>query len=178
MARWRPGPRPGHVAPWQRGVQVTLVDAVGWEVLPGAAHRSRVDVGRVHLGPLHRGGQGRADRTRAAAQIDDHVTTAGQGHGLPDEELGTPPRHEDAGSDGDPQSAELGPAEDLFQRQARNALADHGVKFGRSPGGRDEQPGLVLGENAARGAKPGDDNGIRDGHRGYWRRAACRVAAL
>ena len=100
----------------QRGVQVTLVDAAAGEVLPGAADRGRVDVGRVHLGPLHGRGQRRADRARATAQVDDHGARPGQRHGLPDEELGTPPRHEHPGRHGDPQAAEFGPAEDLLQR--------------------------------------------------------------
>jgi hypothetical protein len=158
-----------------------LVDAAAGEVLPGAADRGRVDVGRVHLGPLHGRGQRRADRARAAAQVDDHGARPGQRHGLPDEELGTPPRHEHPGRDGDPQAAEFGPAEDLLQRQPGRALADHGVEFGRRPGGGHQQPGLILGEHAARGAEPGDDDGIRHGYPGRvgsCRRAACRDAAL
>ena len=161
--------------------QVTLVDAAAGKVLPGAADRGRVDVGGVHLGPFHGGGQGRADRARAAAQVDNHGTRPG--HGFPggsggvvppeqqssllDEELGTPPRHEHTRRHGDPQAAEPGPAENLLQRQAGGALADHDVEFGRCPGGSDEEPRLVLGEHAAGRAQPGDDNGIRHSYPGH-----------
>ena len=121
----------------------------------------------MHLGPLHRGGQGRADRARAAAQVDDHGTRPGQGPSLLDEELGTPPRHEYTRRHGDSQAAELGPAENLLQRQAGGSLADHGVEFGRCSGGRDEQPRLVLGEHAPGRAQPRDDNGIRHSYPGH-----------
>jgi hypothetical protein len=151
----------------QRLEQVTLVDAVAGEVLPGAADRGRVDIGGMHLGSCHGGGQGRADRARAAAEVDDHGTRPGQSHGLPDEELGTPPRHEHTRRDSDPQAAELGPAENLLQRQAGGALADHDVEFGQCPGGSDEQPRLVLGEHAAGRAQPSDDNGIRHSYPGH-----------
>jgi len=119
----------------------------------------------VHVGPGHGGGQGRADRARATAQVDDHGSGPGQRHRLPDEELGPPPRHEHAGRHGDPQAAELGPADDLLQRQAGGALADHGVEFGRRPGRFHQQPRLVLGEDAAGCAEPGNEERVRDSHR-------------
>ena len=77
-----------------------------------------------------------------------------------DQELGAAARHEDAGIHGDPQAAELGPAQDLFQRQAGGPALDQGGKLARGPGGGDEQPGFVLGEDAARGPEPGHDEGL------------------
>ena len=79
---------------------------------------------------------------------------------LLDEELGAAARHEDARIDSDAQPAELGPAEDLLQRQARRPLLHHGVELIRGPGPGDEQPGLVFGEDAARGPEPGHDQGL------------------
>ena len=156
-----PAPQPGG----QRLIQVSPVDVTPWarQVLPGAANRGRVDVGRVYLGPVHGGGQGRADRARAAAQVDDHVPRPGQRRGLPDEELGTPPRHEHAGRHGDPQAAELGPAEDVLQRQASDAPVHHGVEFVRRPRRGRQQPGFIFGEDTARGPEP-VDYGIWDRH--------------
>ena len=76
---------------------------------------------------------------------------------MADEELGAVPWHEDAGSDGQSQAAELGPAEDVLQRQTGDALLHHGVeRVGRAGFGH-EQPCFVLGEHAPGGAQPGHD---------------------
>ena len=116
----------------QRLVQVALVDVPG-HVLPGAAYGGRVEVGRVHVGPVHGRGHRGPDRARATAQVDDDVPRPGQGDGLLDEELRAPARDEDAGRHGDPQAAELRPAQDVLKRQARGALVHHGVKLVRRP---------------------------------------------
>ena len=93
------------------------------------AHRGRVDVSGVQFGlPQARDHRG-ADGARAAAQVNDDrprpgrglarlAGLAGEGDGLADEELGAAARDEDAGVDGDPQAAELGPADDVLERQA------------------------------------------------------------
>ena len=148
----------------QRLVQVSLVDVAPGDVPPGAAHRGRVDVGRVDLGPIHGGGQAAADRARAAAQVDDLRAPSPDDPGrassaaCADEELGAPPRDEHAGRDGDPQAAELRPAENLLERQAGDAPVHHRVEFVRCPGGGHEQTGFVLGENATRGPEPANDD--------------------
>ena len=85
------------------------------------------------------------------------VVPPNQQSSLPDKELGAPPRHEHPGCHGNPEAAELGPAEDLLKRQADVALADHGFEFGWCAGRRHQQPGLVLGEDTTCGAEPTGD---------------------
>ena len=92
------------------------------------------------------------------------VVPPDQQGGLPDEELGAPPRHEHAGRHGDPQAAELGPAENLLQRQAGHTPVHHRVEFVRCPCGGHEQTGFVLGENATRGPEPANDDSVGDRH--------------
>ena len=143
----------------QRLVQVALVDLAG-DVAPGAADGGRIEVDGVHLGVRHGRGERGGDRARAAAQVDNNGSGAGQRasekkNSLLDKELGTASWHEDPGLHGDPQPAELGPAEDLLQRQAGRPPLDHGGKLARAAGRGHEQPGLVLGEDAARGPQPG-----------------------
>jgi len=144
------------------------------DVAPGAADGGRIEVDGIHLGVLHGRGERGGDGTRAAAKVDDNGPEAGQWarglredgvlvekeNSLLDEELGAAARHEDARIDSDAQPAELGPAEDLLQRQARRPLLHHGVELIRGSGPGDEQPGLVFGEDAARGPEPGHDQGL------------------
>ncbi len=85
----------------------------------------------------------------------------GEGGGVVDEELGAAAGHEDSGVHGYPQTAELRPAEDVFQRQAGGSLVHHRGEVGRRPCRSDQQPRLVLGEDTAGGPKPGDDGGSR-----------------
>jgi hypothetical protein len=168
----------------QRPVKVALVyPAVGsGDVAAGARHRRGVDVGRVQLHPAQGRGERGAHRARAAAQVDDDGPRPGgyrppwahpgprwpgpprEGGGraderdrLFDEELGPAAGHEDAGVNGYLQATELRPAEDVLERQARGAAVDHSGEVRRGPGRRDEQLRLVLGEDAAGGAEPGDD---------------------
>ena len=131
-------PDPASQQGGQRLVQVALVDAAG-DVAPGAADGGRIEVDGVHLCVRHGRGQRGGDGARAAAQVDDNGPPARDlgGDGLPpewtrgvqrdgvppeqqnsllDKELGTASWHEDPGLHGDPQPAELGPAEDLLQR--------------------------------------------------------------
>jgi hypothetical protein len=129
----------------------------GRHVATGTGDGGRVDIGRVQLGPFGDGGHRDADRARAAAQVGDDVTRPGQSGGLGDHELGAPARHEDAGRHGDPQPAELRPADDVLERQAAGPPGHHGVELVRCPGGLDQQPGFVLGEDAARRPEPADD---------------------
>ena len=115
----------------------------------------------MQFGAAQGGRQRRAERARAAAQVDDdrRVQAAGQTGGLPDEELRTAARHEDPGVHGDPQAAELRPAKDVFEGKAGDAAVDHDGQVGGGGRGGDEQLGLVLGEDAAGDAEPRDDGG-------------------
>ena len=152
----------------QRPVKVALVDVRGEApgrpvrggVAPGAADRGRLDVGGVQFRAGHGRGHRDADRARAAAQVDDDSTRPGHRDGLPDEELGTAARHEDPGVHGDPQPGEFRPAQDMLKGLAGDPLVHHRVQLAGGPGRGDEQLGLVLGEDAARGPEPGDDQGI------------------
>src|SRR5580692_9035808 len=161
-------------------------------VPPGAADGGRVDVDGVDFGVVYDRGERGADRARAAAQVDDDGAgpgegpRGGRGDGTPpdekksllDEELGAAARHEDPGIHGDAQPAELGPAEDLLERQAGGPPLHHRVEFLRAAGRGDEQRGFVLGEDAARGPEPGDDgsfsHAVRDGCEG--RRPGSRTS--
>ena len=117
----------------------------------------------MQLDPLQRRDQRGAHRARAAAEVDDDSSRPGEAGGLTDEELGADAGDEHAVVDDDPQAAELGPAENVFERQAGHSPVDHGGEVGRRARRGDEQPRLVLGEHTAGGPKPGDDDGFRDG---------------
>ena len=52
------------------------------------------------------------------------------------QEFGTPPGHEHAGFDGNPQATELGPPDDLLQRNSPHPLPDHLFEFVRCCRGR------------------------------------------
>ncbi|EKX68390.1 hypothetical protein STRIP9103_00459, partial [Streptomyces ipomoeae 91-03] len=149
----------------QGRIQIALVrvPAVRHEVAAGTAHRRRVDVGGVQfdLAALvaEGGGQRGPHRTRATAQVDDDGGLGNGGHGLPDKELGTAAGDEHPGFDGDAQPRELGPAEDEFEGQTRDAPVDHGGGLVRGTGGGEDQLRLVLGEDAAGGAQCRDDGG-------------------
>src|SRR5437660_804418 len=62
--------------------------------------------------------------------------------------------------DRDAQAAELRPAKNVFQRLTGGAANHPRVQLGRRPRGGDEQPRLVLGEDAAGRAQPIDDPGF------------------
>ncbi len=133
------------------------------QVAAGAAHRGRIDVGRVHGGPpAERGGQRGAQGARAAAQV--HHQGGGRGQlGRPlDEELRAAARHEHAVVDGHPQAAERGPADDVLQRVAAGPARHHGVQLVGRAGGGEEQRGLLLREHAARRAEAGGEGVGRD----------------
>jgi hypothetical protein len=112
----------------------------------------------------HADGQRRdrhADRAAAAREVD-HGRSPGAARGrqrgrAAGEQLGAPARYEDARIDRHPQPAELDPAEDVLQRQPRHPPPHHARERVRRGGRVDEQPRLVLGEHAARGAQLSDD---------------------
>ena len=78
-------------------------------------------------------------------------------HGLRDQERRALPGHEHAGIDGDPQAAELRPAEQRLQRRAVDPRGGEGVELGGRQAAAPQQPRLVLGEHAARRAQAGDE---------------------
>jgi hypothetical protein len=134
---------------------------IGGDVAASAPHRDGVDVDGVQLDRTEERDQRGAHRARAAAEVEDDSSWPGEGGGLADEELGATARHEDAGVQGDPQVAELRPAEDVFEWHAGGSPAHHGGEVGRRPRCGDEQLRFVLGEDTAGGPKPGDDDGAR-----------------
>jgi len=86
---------------------------------------------------------------------------AGQVGGLADEELGAVAGHEDSRVHGYPQPAELGPADDVFDGHPGGSPVHHGGEVGGRLCRGDEQPRLVLGEDAAGRPEPADDDGGR-----------------
>jgi len=96
--------------------------ADGADVAASEEHSDGIDVDGVQLDPVHDGGQCRADRTRAAAHVDDDSLRVGESGGLMYEEFGTAARHEDSWPHGDAQPAELRPAKDLLERSTGDTL--------------------------------------------------------
>jgi hypothetical protein len=158
------------------------------DVSPSAAGRGRVDIDGVQLDVAQRCRERGADRAGAAAQVHHHdrprpgltgflagagVWGAGwlggvrpgparfradEGHSVAHQELGSAAGNEHARVHGDTQAAELRPADDVLKRQAGHSLVYHLGQAGRRPGRADEQPRLVLGEDAAGRPEPGDDS--------------------
>ncbi len=144
----------------QGGEEVALVDpAQAADVAPGAAHRRGLHIGGVELDVVQQGGECGAERPRAAAEVDHDGPARRQFRGLADQELGAAAGDEDPGVHGDAQTAELGPAEDVFQRVTGDTAFHHGGEFGGPGRGGGDQVRLVLGEYAAGGAEGGDEGG-------------------
>lgn len=133
-------------------------------VPPSAPHRGGIDIGGVQLDAGKRGGERRAHRAGAAAQVHDDGGLGGERDGLFDQELGASAGHEDTGFHGYAKAPELGPAQDVFEGQARDAAVHHHGEFGGRTSGGEDQTRLVLGEDTARGAERGDDMCVRRWH--------------
>ena len=86
-------------------------------------------------------------------------------HRFGDEEPGAPAGHKNAGIHRYPESAKLSPAEDVFQGFAGNAAIKPFGQFKGAGGLRQEQLGLIFGENAAGCPQRRDDMGKREGIR-------------
>ncbi len=99
----------------------------------------------------------RADRARAAAQVEHHPRLHRAGE--LDQVLGASPRHKHARRDNESDAAELRPPQHDLQRLAFTPRRNHAVDLGVAPRRREDQRGLVLGENAAGGAEGFDDVG-------------------
>lgn len=117
----------------------------------------------MQLDLAYRRSDSEADGTCAAAEVNNDRSQSGGRSGLLDEELGPAARDEDAGIYGDAQAAELCPAEDVLERKAGHSSVNHVVEVGWCSCGRDEQLGLVLGEDAAGSAELVDDVGAGGG---------------
>ena len=84
-----------------------------------------------------RGGQRGAERAGAAAQVHhDRLRVRASATAWPDQELGAAARDEHGGIDGDPQAAELGPAQHVLEGLARGPPVHQGGQVGRSCGRR------------------------------------------
>ena len=140
---------------WQCLEEVTAVNRGSVTDVPaGAAYGDRVDISRVQLYISLSYKQCGTDRSRAAAQVHHHGSRPREGGGLLNQELRSPARHEHTGLNHDLQSAELGPAKNMFQRFTRNPPVHHGLQLGRRGVRSEQQPGLVLREDAARLPQP------------------------
>ena len=110
--------------------------------------------------PAKLNGDREPKRPRPAAQVNDHrprgpVTRADQVDGNEDKELASPARHEHSRVHEDPQSAELGPPDNLLKWLSTSPSLDHRVKFLARARGTDQDLGLVFGEYASCRAQPG-----------------------
>ena len=102
----------------RQGVEQVPLGTPGHRTLRrGAAHRGGFDVGGVQLDPGQSAATAaRSPRCRSTGRRPPRRAISS---GPADQRLGTPPRHEHARVDPDPQAAELGPADDQLQRRAR-----------------------------------------------------------
>ena len=133
-------------------------------VVPGAGDGDRVHVGRVQVDARLEVTDGQAQRSRAAAEVDQDGAGTGFLRGEADQELAAYAGHEDPTPEPHPDAAEVGVADDLLERLAQRSPADQRGQGGLVGGGGAQHGRLVLGEDAARGAQPID----RGGDRGRW----------
>lgn len=152
----------------QRTEQVTRVhvSACRDDIAASTGDGSRIDIRSVQVCVAEGGRDRNADRTGAAAQVEDDEPVAAARSGpqtlagrnrLRDEELAPATRDEHTGAHADPQPAEFGPAEDVLERQPGGALIDHPGQLGRRMRGSLKQLSFLFGEDAARRPEPGHD---------------------
>ena len=185
-------------------VPATDVRADSAEVPPRELDGAGIDLRGVQLHVRNARRQGGTDRSASAAQVDRHQGRRGALDGAIHEEFGAPPRDENSRPDLESQSVEIHPAEDVFQRFARDPAADQHAQFlpltigivvlapsalavgpraaaawallsGRRVRRVEQQPRLVLGEHAS-GCPKRIDDVARDGRRDRRARPACRHA--
>jgi hypothetical protein len=77
------------------------------------------------------------------------------------QKFGTATRHEHPGAHRDPQTAEVRPTEDVFERLSGGSPVDHGGEVVHGVSRGHQESGFVLGENTPGGSQPGDDDGTR-----------------
>ena len=128
------------------------------QVLPGIAHRDRVDVDRIEFADSTRALQYCRHRRRAAAQLDDYRATPEPSQCLLGQQLGADPRYEHAGTDRHPEPAEGHPTQQGFQWRTTDPSGHQSFELVFvALGGCDQQGGLVLGVHASREPQPADD---------------------
>lgn len=113
----------------------------------------------MQLDPVQGGGEGDTERARTAAEVDDDGPAGCEGGGLRHQELRTAAGDEDPAVHGEAAAAELGPAQDVFERQPGDTVLDEEGQFVRGRGGLMEEGRLVLGEDAPGAAQGGDGGG-------------------
>ena len=137
--------------------------AAQWfNVSPRALCGCGVDVSgmQVHFGQrLH---DGRSHGTGSAAKVNDNGTwrrgTGGQQcHSLGDQQFSPAPRYEYTRLNQNAPARELRPAEHVFQWHPGRAAPEVDGEFRGPAGFRQQQPGLLLSENAASRAQKSDD---------------------
>ncbi len=147
---------------------------------PGAADRGDIDVTGVDLEPVHAGAQHGTHRTGSTAELDDDGPRSGARHRLPRQEFRSPAGDEYPWIQRDPQPAELRPSDDDLERDAGHPARHHGLERARVRRLGNEQPGLVLGEDASRRAEPEHDRilGAARRHEGHASTRAAATAAM
>lgn len=146
-----------------RLVEITLehLTADRFNVASGARHSRRVDVHGVELRFIKYNGERRGDCAGSATKVDDDgPRPVNQGSCLVNKQLGAEARHEHTGPQSDAQAAELRPAKDVLERDARDTPIDQGGELSRRICRIDEQPCLFLGEDTAGRPESGYDFGF------------------
>ena len=108
----------------------------------------------MHVQRPGHGQQRRADRAGTTTQVDNHRIRDDQAGREANEQFGPAARNEHAGFDNDGQGVEVGPADDVLQRQPVNPLLEHPGELVRVRRRSYEQISLVLGEDAPRSTQP------------------------
>lgn len=123
--------------------------AIG-QVSAGMDERVGGDVSGVHLRAVDRRGHGRGDRCHPAERLEDNWFSSlrRSRDGFSRQQQRPLSRHEHTRSDAEPETSELHPAEQVFERFTRDPASEQIVEFG-CEGVSTEQLGLVLGEYAA-----------------------------
>jgi len=142
----------------ERGVEVARVHPLGRQVAPSAGDRGGVGVCGVHLGQGPASGESRPERTRPAAEVDHHLRRLARGH--LDHQLAAATRHEHARVDRDPQPVEQRPADDVLERFTGHPAGGPRHQLGRRGRLVEQEPGLVLGEDAPGRTERGDELGL------------------
>jgi hypothetical protein len=135
--------------------------AASVDVAAGTPHGGRFDVYGMELHVVNSCGKRDTYGAATATEVNHNGAWMNKKGCLPDKELRLTSRNKDSGIDGYTQACERYPADNMFDRKAGNAFADHGRQVDGSLGGRYQYVSLLLGEDAAGGSKLGNDGRLR-----------------
>lgn len=126
-----------------------------------AFHSCRFDIGGVQFNTACRCAQCGAQRAATAAKIEHDCVRSGHRGSKMDEEFGPPAGYKDAGADGNLQSIELHPAEDVLKWISSCPRVNHRREFVGGSFGTKQKFRFLFGEYAAGSLKPADNRSLR-----------------